>query len=259
VENTIRLSLGAHPKTLLLPTPGVDGVVVKANHVHKVYDQGKLKVTALDDVSLEVRAGEMLVVMGPSGCGKTTLLNCLSGLDELSSGEVLVRDRNLHHMKDDERTTFRARSMGFIFQSFNLLPVLTAVENVELPLLVSGHTIRAAREAAEAALTEVGLEHRLHHKPKELSGGEQQRTAIARSIVNEPDLIWADEPTGNLDSNTSKEIVELLKRLNRERHQTQVIVTHSEEVAKECDRLVRMRNGRIESVQAVRLLRGRRG
>lgn len=238
--------------------PPSDGALVVARGVAKNYRTGDITVKALDGVDLEVRPGEMLAVMGPSGCGKTTLLNCLSGLDDLSAGTVQVQGQNIHRLKDDERTRFRAQKMGFIFQSFNLLPVLSAVENVELPLLVSGVGVSRARREAEASLEAVGLGHRLHHKPKELSGGEQQRVAIARSIVNHPILVWADEPTGNLDSNTSREIVELMKRLNRERHQTQVIVTHSEEIARDCDRLVRMRNGRIESVQAIRLRRGRK-
>lgn len=238
--------------------PSSDGALVVARGVAKNYRTGDITVKALDGVDLEVRPGEMLAVMGPSGCGKTTLLNCLSGLDDLSAGTVQVQGQNIHRLKDDERTRFRAQKMGFIFQSFNLLPVLSAVENVELPLLVSGVGVSRARREAEASLEAVGLGHRLHHKPKELSGGEQQRVAIARSIVNHPILVWADEPTGNLDSNTSREIVELMKRLNRERHQTQVIVTHSEEIARDCDRLVRMRNGRIESVQAIRLRRGRK-
>jgi putative ABC transport system ATP-binding protein len=234
-----------------------DSSIVRAKSVKKTYRSGPLVVNALDGIDLEVRPGEMLAIMGPSGCGKTTLLNCLSGLDDIDGGNVYVQGQDLHKLNDDSRTRFRAQKMGFIFQSFNLLPVLTAVENVELPLLVSGLKIPDARKRAEAALKSVGLGHRLKHKPKELSGGEQQRVAIARSVVNNPVLIWADEPTGNLDSNTSKEIIGLLKDLNREGHQTQVIVTHSEEVARECDRLVRMRNGKIESVQAMRLLRGR--
>jgi putative ABC transport system ATP-binding protein len=237
--------------------PSAHGPIVQAVNVRKTYDAGSLAVQALDGVTLDVRAGEMLAVMGPSGCGKTTLLNCLSGLDDISQGEVRIQGEIVHRLSDDDRTRFRARTMGFIFQSFNLLPVLSAVENVELPLLVSGISVREARRQATESLTSVGLAHRLHHKPKELSGGEQQRVAIARSVVNRPALVWADEPTGNLDSNTSRDIIQLLKRLNRERRQTQVIVTHSEEVARECDRLVRMRNGKIESVQAIRLLRGR--
>jgi putative ABC transport system ATP-binding protein len=237
--------------------PTTQDPLVRATNVRKVYRSGSLDVNALDGISLDVRPGEMLAVMGPSGCGKTTLLNCLSGLDDIDAGAVQIEGRDLHRLNDDARTRFRAQKMGFIFQSFNLLPVLNAVENVELPLLVSGVSLRAARLEAEKALTTVGLSHRFKHKPKELSGGEQQRVAIARSVVNNPVLVWADEPTGNLDSNTSKEIIALLKQLNQARRQTQVIVTHSEEVARECDRLVRMRNGRIESVQAVKALRGR--
>ncbi len=226
-------------------------MIVHAKSIRKTYDAGPVAVHALDGVDLSVYSGEMLAIMGPSGCGKTTLLNCLSGLDDITSGEVRVQGEIVHKLSDDDRTRFRAKTMGFIFQSFNLLPVLNAVENVELPLLVGGHSVREARRVATESLVSVGLGHRLHHRPKELSGGEQQRVAIARSVVNRPALVWADEPTGNLDSNTSRDIIELLKRLNKERKQTQVIVTHSEEVARECDRLVKMRNGKIESVENV--------
>ncbi len=231
-----------------MPSPAHDGAIVRADNVSKTYDAGVVSVQALRTVSLDVHRGEMVAVMGPSGCGKTTLLNCLSGLDEVNEGTIEVEGKDLARMTDDARTTYRARRMGFVFQSFNLLPVLSAVENVELPLLVSGSTTREARRRALAVLDEVGLAERVHHKPKELSGGEQQRVAVARSVVNEPAIVWADEPTGNLDSDTSQGIIRLLKDLNRKYQQTYVIVTHAPEVAAECDRTVRMRNGHIESV-----------
>lgn len=231
-----------------MPPNGVaEAPLIAAENVSKVYETGVVAVPALRGANLTVRSGEMVAVMGPSGCGKTTLLNCLSGLDDVSSGRVLVEGRDLARMSDDERTRYRSRRMGFIFQSFNLLPVLTAVENVELPLLVTGTPVAAARQRAQRALQEVDLGPRLHHKPKELSGGEQQRVAIARSIVNDPAIVWADEPTGNLDSETSSAIVELLHDLNRRHGQTYVIVTHAPEVAALCQRTVRMRNGSIES------------
>ena len=220
--------------------------IINAKKVHKTYDTGKILVNALKGIDLEIRKGEMIAVMGPSGCGKTTLLNCLSGLDDLSSGSVHLEGQDVHAMKDNPRTEYRARKMGFIFQSFNLLPVLTALENVELPLLVSGTSPREARKKAEKALDLVGLTDWKDHKPSELSGGQQQRVTIARSLVNDPIIVWADEPTGNLDSKNSKEIMALLTKLNRENNLTFVIVTHDPSVGSMCKRVVRMENGLIK-------------
>jgi putative ABC transport system ATP-binding protein len=220
--------------------------IIKANNVYKTYDTGKIQVKALKGVDLDIKKGEMIAVMGPSGCGKTTLLNCLSGLDDLTSGSVLLEGQNIHEMKDNPRTEYRAQKMGFIFQSFNLLPVLTAVENVELPLLVSGTSSDDARKKAEKALDLVGLTEWMHHKPSELSGGQQQRVTIARSLVNDPAIVWADEPTGNLDSKNSREIMDLLMKLNKENNQTFVIVTHDPKVGQRCSRMVEMESGLIK-------------
>ncbi|UCE74292.1 MAG: ABC transporter ATP-binding protein [Methanomassiliicoccales archaeon] len=219
--------------------------IVSAKNVYKTYDTGKIQVKALKGVDIEIAQGEMVAVMGPSGCGKTTLLNCLSGLDDLSEGQVLIEGQDVHAMKDNKRTDYRAEKMGFIFQNFNLLPVLTAAENVELPLLVSGTRSKVAREKAISALGLVGMEDWKDHKPSELSGGQQQRVTIARSLVNNPTIVWGDEPTGNLDSENSTEVMELLVRLNRENKQTFVVVTHDPAVGKMCGRLVEMRNGLI--------------
>ena len=219
--------------------------IIEAKGVHKTYDTGKIKVDALRGVDLLVEKGEMLAIMGPSGCGKTTMLNCLSGLDDLTGGQVLLEGKDIHRMKDDDRTTFRAQKMGFIFQNFNLLPVLTAAENVELPLLLVGVSLREAREKAIRALSLVGMEERKDHKPAELSGGQQQRVTIARSLVNEPAIVWADEPTGNLDTENSADVMELMKRLNREKGLTFVIVTHDPGVGKKCRRIVEMQSGLI--------------
>ncbi len=220
--------------------------IINAKNVHKTYDTGKIQVKALKGVDLEIEKGEMIAVMGPSGCGKTTLLNCLSGLDDLTGGSVLLEGQNVHAMKDNPRTEYRAQKMGFIFQSFNLLPVLTALENVELPLLVSGTSSKKAREQAEKALALVGLTEWKDHKPSELSGGQQQRVTIARSLVNNPAIVWADAPTGNLDSKNSKEIMNLLLKLNKENNQTFVIVTHDPAVGKMCKRVVEMESGLIK-------------
>ena len=220
--------------------------IVEAKGVWKVYQIGSLKVEALRGVDLSVRKGEMLAVMGPSGCGKTTLLNCLSGLDELSKGRVEIEGVDLQKMSDDQKSQFRARRMGFIFQAYNLLPVFSSIENVELPLLLAGMSETDAKVAALDALKMVGLEEWRSHKPMELSGGQQQRVTIARALVNKPAIVWGDEPTGNLDSDLSKEIVLLLRRLNREYGLTLVLVTHDQGVAQETDRIVQMRNGLVE-------------
>jgi putative ABC transport system ATP-binding protein len=180
-----------------------------------------------------------------SGCGKTTLLNCLSGLDSFDEGEVQIEGASLAEMSDRARTDYRARRMGFVFQTFNLLPVISAAENVELPLLLSDVKPQEARRRALDGLAEVGLSDRANHRPAELSGGQRQRVAIARSLANQPAIIWADEPTGNLDSQSAQDILDLMRTLNREQGQTFVIVTHDLIIGEQCDRIVRMRDGEI--------------
>ncbi len=219
--------------------------IVKAVDVHKVYNSGSVRVHALRGVSLDIRRGESVAIMGPSGCGKTTLLNCLSGLDDLTAGDVFIEGVPLKGMGDAEKTRYRARRMGFIFQSYNLLPVFTAEENVELPLLIAGVPSDVARTRAKAVLDAVELGPWGHHKPAQLSAGQQQRVAIARALVNDPAIVWADEPTGNLDSDTSAQILDLLRRLNREKGQTLVLVTHDTAIGGTAGRVLRMRNGQI--------------
>ncbi|HET8557952.1 MAG TPA: ABC transporter ATP-binding protein [Gaiellaceae bacterium] len=219
--------------------------IVEAQAVDKVYDTGRVEVHALRGVSFSVEAGEMVAIMGPSGSGKTTLLNCLSGLDRIDGGEVLIDGVPLGSMSDEERTDYRARRMGFVFQFYNLMPVLSAVENVELPLLVARVPAKEARRKALAALELVGLADRAAHVPDELSGGQRQRCTIARALVNEPAIVWADEPTGDLDSENAQEIVALMRRLNRERGLTFLIVTHDISVGRVTDRIVRMVDGEI--------------
>lgn len=232
------------------PTPSPSTApIIAARGVSKVYESGRLRVEALASVDLTVNRGEMLAIVGPSGCGKTTLLNCLSGLDDVSAGQVLLEGRDLAQMDDLERTRLRSRRMGFVFQSFNLLPVLSAVENVELPLLVSGMDPKEANRRALAALQQVGLGSHTDHSPRELSGGQQQRVTIARSLVNDPAIVWADEPTGNLDTKHGQEVLDLLHRLNRERGQTYVIVSHDSAIARSCHRIVHMESGRILRVE----------
>ncbi len=220
--------------------------IVDATGLQKTYDTGLVSVAALRGVDLQVKRGEMVAIMGPSGCGKTTLLNCLSGLDEIDSGQVLIDGTVLHDLPDDARSDYRARSMGFVFQLYNLLPVLTAVENVEMPLLVSGVNAAQARRRSMELLDLVGLSERASHLPAELSGGQRQRVTIARALVNEPSIVWADEPTGDLDSETANDIMDLMCGLNQDNGQTFVLVTHGDEIGARAHRIVRMRDGRIE-------------
>ncbi len=191
--------------------------IIRATGIEKTFRTGKIEVRALRGIDFAVEPGEMVAVMGPSGCGKTTMLNCLSGLDECDQGDVWIEGQNLRSMGDRARTTYRAQRMGFIFQTFNLLPVITAVENVELPLLVSGVRPKEARQRALEALDQVGLADRVDHRPSALSGGQRQRVTIARSLVNRPAIVWADEPTGNLDSQSANDVLDLMRSLNQER------------------------------------------
>jgi putative ABC transport system ATP-binding protein len=226
-----------------------------ATNVRKVYRTAAGEVQALRSLDLTVAAGEFLAVMGPSGSGKTTLLNCLSGLDDIDGGTVLLAGRSLHEMSDADRTRDRATSMGFVFQAFNLIPVLTAAENVELPLLLAGTHASEARRRAVETLQRVGLGHRTGHRPPELSGGEQQRVTIARALAGHPRLVWADEPTGALDSDSAGEVMNLLCELHSE-GMTLILVTHDEDVGARAQRLVRMRDGVIVSDERLKVLAG---
>ncbi len=225
-----------------------DNIIIRANGVKKTYNTGKVIVQALKGLDLNVKEGEMVAIMGPSGCGKTTLLNTLSGLDAIDEGVIEIGGRDLAQMTDKERTAYRAANMGFVFQFYNLLPVLSAIENVEMPLLLdytSRIKAKEARKVAQEALVAVGLGEQSEQRPTELSGGQQQRVTIARALVNKPAIVWADEPTGDLDSRTSQEIMDLMRRLNRENGQTFVIVTHSQEIGDQCDRIVWMKDGYV--------------
>jgi putative ABC transport system ATP-binding protein len=223
--------------------------IVQARTIVKTYDTGAVRVEALRGVDLILERGEMAAIMGPSGCGKTTLLNCLSGLDTVDAGDVVIDGTSLSEMSDRERTDYRARHMGFVFQFYNLMPVLSAVENVELPLLVARVDARTARRRAIDALDLVGLADRAAHVPDALSGGERQRVTIARSLVNDPAIVWADEPTGDLDSENAQEIVALMRELNRARGLSFLIVTHDISVGRKTDRIIRMLDGAVVEEQ----------
>ncbi|MGP8072297.1 MAG: ABC transporter ATP-binding protein [Thermoplasmata archaeon] len=219
--------------------------VVVGTDVWKTYGSGETAVDALRGLNLEIRRGEMVAVMGPSGCGKTTFLNCFSGLDTVSKGKVTIDGVDIHAMADAKRSEYRAKRAGFVFQSYNLLPVLDAVENVELPLLIAGIRASEARQRAIDMLGQLGLADRAHHRPAELSGGQAQRVSLARALVAKPAIVWADEPTGNLDDEGSQQVTVLLRELNHDHGQTMVVVTHDAEVASRCDRVLKMRDGRF--------------
>jgi putative ABC transport system ATP-binding protein len=220
-------------------------LIIDARDVVKTYRTEDVVVNALRGVSLSVKRGEMVAIMGPSGCGKTTLLNCLSGLDTIDGGIILINGEDINKLSDNKRTEFRAKQMGFVFQFYNLLPVLSAIENVELPLLVSGTKQKEARQKAEAALDLVNLRDWAKHKPAQLSGGQRQRVTISRALVNNPAIVWGDEPTGDLDTENADAIMELIVDLNRRHKQTFVIVTHAPEVAARCHRIIHMKDGQI--------------
>jgi putative ABC transport system ATP-binding protein len=227
------------------------GLILEARAVTRSYRTGSGRVEALRGIDLQVERGQFLAVMGPSGSGKTTLLNCLSGLDDIDSGTILADGHDLGAMSDAERTRHRAAAMGFVFQAFNLIPVFSATENVELPLLLAGVPARKARAGAEETLVRVGLGHRLGHRPSELSGGEQQRVAIARALAGRPRIVWADEPTGNLDSETAAQVVELLHELHDD-GLTVILVTHEATIGSRAQRRVVVRDGLIVDDERLR-------
>jgi len=226
-------------------TASDNGFIIRAESVSKTYETETGQVPALREVDFAIRRGEMVAIMGPSGCGKTTLLNCLSGLDNVDAGRILLDGTDIATLSDRKRTGYRARRMGFIFQVYNLLPVLSSAENVELPLLVAGVGPKEARERAMAALETVGLANWAGHRPAQLSGGQRQRVTVARALVTNPAIVWADEPTGALDSRTASEIMDLMRELNERDGLTFLVVTHDAGIGDRCDRIVRMQDGRI--------------
>jgi len=225
-----------------------NSALIKAIELYKVYNDKRVKVEALKNVTLTIKKGEFIGILGPSGSGKTTLLNCLSAIDNPTRGEIYFKGVPFQNLKEEERTSFRAKNMGFVFQFFNLVPVLTVLENVQLPLLILGEKNKTSKDKAYEVLKKVNLENKVERFPYELSGGEQQRVAIARAIIHSPEVIWADEPTGNLDSENGEIIIELLEGIRKENGTTLVVVTHDLSIAKKADRIIQIRDGVIQEV-----------
>ena len=221
--------------------------MIRVDHVHKIYRSGEREIAALADVSLTIESGSCTAIMGASGSGKSTLLHCLGGLDRFDKGEIHLGSHALGKLNDHDLTRLRRGTIGFVFQFFNLLPTLNVLENVLLPVLLDGKSGPEWNKKAEAVLSEVGLEKRLDHFPHQLSGGEMQRVAVARALVHEPQVLLADEPTGNLDSVNSQRVIETLKNLSKKHGSSLILVTHSEEVAKAADRIILMKDGRVLS------------
>lgn len=224
--------------------------ILKITDLHKKYNQGHSnEVHALRGINLEVKRGSMIAIMGPSGCGKTTLLNMIGHLDRHTNGDIFINEIDTDELSDTEMTAFRRDNIGYIFQLFNLFPFLNAVENVETPLLLKGVKASVARQEAKMLLRDLGMGDRIYHYPSELSGGQQQRVAIARALINQPAIILGDEPTGDLDSTTSSDIMKLFRRINRLHHQTLILVTHNRWVAEQCDYIVHISDGLIDHVE----------
>lgn len=223
--------------------------IIKIKGLRKVYRMGKEKVVALDNIDLTIKKGEICCILGTSGSGKSTLLNMIAGLEKPTKGEIIIKGKRIEKMDEKRVTLFRRQNVGFVFQSYNLLPTLTALENVAMPMVFSGAPKRERVKAAKTILKAVGLDGRMKHKPTEMSGGQQQRVSIARAFVNSPDIVFADEPTGNLDTKTTMEVLQMICTMAKEKNQTLIIVTHDPETAMFSDKIVHIRDGNIESIE----------
>ncbi|MDR1322575.1 MAG: ABC transporter ATP-binding protein [Gracilibacteraceae bacterium] len=223
--------------------------IVSIKDVLKIYHMGQEKVPALQGVSLDIAEGAFCCLLGSSGSGKSTLLNMMAGLEKPTRGEIIIKGRHVEKMNEETLAIFRQKHVGFVFQAYNLLPTRTALENVEMPLIFKGKPRKLRRKMAAEMLTAVGLGERLHHRPSQMSGGQQQRVGIARAFVDSPEIIFADEPTGNLDTKTTDEVMRLITRIARDNHQTLILVTHEPEIAQYMDQVVTIRDGRVESVR----------
>ena len=225
--------------------------VIEVKNVRKIYRMGTEKIYAVDDVSFDIYEGEFCCLLGTSGSGKSTLLNLMAGIEKVSSGEILIKGKPIHKMSETKLAKFRQNHLGFVFQSYNLIGTMTALENVEFPLVFKRIPRKKRKYMAREMLVKVGLEKRLHHKPKEMSGGQQQRVGIARAFVAKPQIVFADEPTGNLDTKTTQEVMELIKGIARDNRQTIVMVTHDRGLAGYADKIIHVLDGKIQSIESV--------
>ncbi len=223
--------------------------IIEVKNVKKVYRMGKERISAVDDVSFCIRRGEFCCLYGVSGSGKSTLLNLMAGIEKLSAGQIIIKGKNVHKMGEKGLAKFRQNNLGFVFQSYNLMNSMTALENVELPLVFKHIAAKRRKKMAKDMLVKVGLGPRLRHKPKEMSGGQQQRVGIARAFVSNPEIVFADEPTGNLDSKTSKEVMDLIREMAKTNHQTIVMVTHDRRLAEYADKIIHIFDGKVENIE----------
>lgn len=225
--------------------------VIQVKNVKKVYRMGNERISAVNGVSFDILKGEFCCLLGTSGSGKSTLLNLMAGIEKITSGEIIIKGKNIHKMSEKSLAKFRQRYLGFVFQSYNLMGSMTAIENVEFPLVFKRIRTKKRKKLAKDMLVKVGLSHRLHHRPKEMSGGQQQRVGIARAFVAKPEIVFADEPTGNLDTKTTMEVMELIKSIARENHQTIVMVTHDKRLADYADKIIHILDGQIQEVEII--------
>lgn len=225
------------------------GKIIELKNVRKLYRMGDEKIVALDNINLEIYQGEVVCLLGTSGSGKSTLLNMMAGLEKPSRGEIIIKNKNIEKMSENQLAAFRQKYIGFVFQSYNLLPTLSALENVTLPLIFRNISTSKRNEKAKKMLEAVGLEKRLNHKPSQMSGGQQQRVSIARAFVGNPNIVFADEPTGNLDTKTTLEIMELITKMAKEQNQTLIIVTHDIEISCYADRVIHIRDGNVDKIE----------
>jgi len=223
--------------------------IIEVKNVRKIYRMGAEKIYAVDDVSFDIYEGEFCCLFGTSGSGKSTLLNLMAGIEKLSSGEILMRGTPIHKLNETKLARFRQKYLGFVFQSYNLIGTMTALENVELPLVFKRISKKKRRAMAKEMLSKVGLKNRLHHKPKEMSGGQQQRVGIARAFVAKPGIVFADEPTGNLDTRTTMEVMELIRQIAKDNNQTIVMVTHDRRLADYADRIIHILDGKVQNIE----------
>lgn len=226
--------------------------IIEVRNVKKIYRMGRERICAVDDVSFTIQRGEFCCLYGVSGSGKSTLLNLMAGIEKLSSGQIIIKGKNIHKMGEKNLAKFRQDNLGFVFQSYNLMNSMTALENVELPLVFKHIRTKQRKKMAKSILVKVGLGPRLKHKPKEMSGGQQQRVGIARAFVGNPEIVFADEPTGNLDSKTSKEVMDLIREMAKANNQTIVMVTHDKRLTEYADKIIHIFDGKIEEIEIIK-------